>query len=104
MNNLEFIKVENMQTVGGNDNPNQLLIHDYQNSNVLFQSYNSRIAILNFKNHSLKVDNKLWDYSTTTSRYFKQALERWGFSNVATMNHDKKEEYFKENKCFSELN
>lgn len=104
MNNLEFIKVENMQTVGGNDSPTQLLIHDYQNENVMFQSYNSRIAILNFKNHSLKVDNKLWDYSTTTSRYFKQALERWGFSNVATMNHDKKEEYFKENKCFSELN
>ena len=104
MLSLEFVKVENMQTVSGNDSPTQLLIHDYQNENVMFQSYNSRIAILNFKNNSLKVDNKLWDYSTTTSRYFKQALERWGFSNVATMNHDKKEEYFKENKCFSELN
>ena len=104
MLNLEYIKVENMQTVSGNDNPTQLLIHDFHNENVLFQSYNSKIAIIDFKNHSLKVDKQLWDYSTTTSRYFKQALERWGFSNVANMNHDKKEEYFKENKCFLELN
>lgn len=104
MNNLEFIKVENMQTVGGNDSPTQLLIHDYQNENVMFQSYNSRIAILNFKNHSLKVDKQLWDYSNTTSRYFKQALNRWGFGNIANMNHNQKEEYFKDNNCFSELN
>ena len=104
MNNLEFIKVENMQTVGGNDTPNQLLIHDYNNDNVLFQSYNSRIAILDFKNHALKVDQQAWDYSNTTSRYFKQALDRWGFGNVAKMNHNQKEEYFKNNNCFSELN
>lgn len=104
MLNLEYIKVENLQTVSGNDNPNQLLIHDYQNSNVMFQSYNSRIAILNFKNHTLKVDKELWDYSTTTSRYFKQVLDRWGFADVAKMNHNEKEKYFKENNCFSELN
>lgn len=104
MNNLEFIKVENMQTVGGNDNPNQLLIHDYHNSNVMFQSYKSRIAIIDFKNHALKVDSKLWDYSNTTSRYFRQALDRWGFGDVANMNHEEKEKYFKDNKCFSELN
>ena len=93
-----------MQTVSGNYSPTQLLIHDYQNNNVMFQSYNSRIAILNFKNHTLKVDKQLWDYSTTTSRYFNNVLDRWGFSELATMNHDKKEQYFKENKCFSELN
>lgn len=104
MNNLEFIKVENMQTVGGNDNPKQLLIHDYNNSNVMFQSYNTRIAILDFKNHALKVDKGLWDCSNTTSRYFRQALDRWGFRDVAKMNHNEKEQYFKENKCFSELN
>lgn len=104
MLSLEFIKVENMQTVSGNDSPTQLLIHDYQNGNVMFQSYNSRIAILDFKNHALKVDNKLWDYSNTTSRYFNQVLNRWGFSNVAKMNHEQKEKYFKDNKYFSELN
>lgn len=104
MLSLEFVKVENMQTVSGNDSPTQLLIHDYQNENVMFQSYNSRIAILDFKNHALKVDKQLWDYSTTTSRYFKQALERWGFSELAQMNHEQKEKYFEENKCFSELN
>lgn len=104
MLSLEYIKVENMQTVSGNDSPTQLLIHDYQNNNVMFQSYNSRIAILDFKNHALKVDKQLWDYSTTTSRYFNKALDRWGFSNVANMNHEEKEKYFKNNKCFSELN
>lgn len=104
MLSLEFVKVENMQTVSGNDSPTQLLIHDYQNENVMFQSYNSRIAILDFKNHALKVDKQLWDYSTTTSRYFNQVLNRWGFSDVAKMNHDKEEQYFKNNNCFSELN
>ena len=104
MLSLEFIKVENMQTVSGNDSPTQLLVHDYQSGNVMFQSYNSRIAILDFKNHALKVDKQLWDYSNTTSRYFNKALDRWGFSNVANMNHEEKEKYFKENKCFSELN
>lgn len=104
MNNLEFIKVENMQTVGGNDSPTQLLIYDYQSGNAMFQSYNARIAILDFKNQSLKVDKQTWDYSTTTSRYFKQALERWGFLELAQMNHEQKEKYFEENNCFSELN
>lgn len=104
MLNLEYIKVENMQTVSGNDNPTQLLIHDYQNENVLFQSYNSKIAIIDFKNHSLKVDNQLWDYSNTTSRYFNNVLDRWGFTELSKMNHEEKEKYFKNNKCFSELN
>lgn len=104
MLSLEYIKVENMQTVSGNDSPTQLLIHDYQNNNVMFQSYNSRIAILDFKNHALKVDKQLWDYSNTTSRYFNNVLDRWGFTELSKMNHEEKEKYFKNNKCFSELN
>lgn len=104
MLNLEYIKVENMQTVSGNDSPTQLLIHDYQSGNVMFQSYDSIIAILDFKNDSLKVDKQTWDYSTTTSRYFNKVLDRWGFSELAKMNHEEKEKYFKENNCFSELN
>ena len=45
---------------------NQFIIED--ENKIIFQSYESTIAIYNRKTHSLTL-GKNWDYSTTTSKY-----------------------------------
>jgi len=58
--------VSNMQNSRGNINANQFIIRwkDY----ALFQSYNSPIALIDYKNNTTYIF-KDWDYSTTTGRY-----------------------------------
>lgn len=57
-------KVENMQSSNNNDIPNQFIIkgEDF----VLFQSYNSPIALIKSGKTYLF---KNWDYSVTTGKY-----------------------------------
>ncbi len=60
-----MVKVENMQSVNGNDIPNQFIITD---GNVIyFQSYNTVIAKKEGGNITLDKDG--WDYSRTTGKY-----------------------------------
>lgn len=59
------MKVSNMTSRNGNDVPNQFLIED----GVIqyFQSYSSIIA--KRVNGELFLDERYWDYSSTTSKY-----------------------------------
>lgn len=59
-----FSHARNMVSNGGNDVPNQIIIH-FQNGS-LFKSYGSIIAI-KYNNKVYLTDH--WDYSTTTGRY-----------------------------------
>lgn len=62
--------VSNMRSLKGNAVPNQYVIHT--NGDVIFQSYNSTIAIVHNGCVTLGCD---WDYSRTTMKYLKIFLE-----------------------------
>ena len=62
--------VSNMRSLKGNPVPNQYIIHT--NGDVIFQSYNSTIAIVSDGKITLGCD---WDYSRTTMNYLKMFLE-----------------------------
>lgn len=62
--------VSNMRSLKGNAVPNQYVIND--GGDVIFQSYNSTIAIISGDNVILGCD---WDYSRTTMKYLKMFLE-----------------------------
>lgn len=66
------MKIENFESNRGNKVANQLIIHD-DNGNVIFQSYNSVIAIKD-GNGNITLDEKYWDYSATTGNYRNQFL------------------------------
>lgn len=69
-----FRSVESITSNSGNDVPNQFIIHFEKG--IVFQSYNSIIAVLhNIKGAYLGKD---WNYSCTTSKY------RNGFLNENT--------------------
>jgi len=76
------MKVTNMTNNKGNKIANQFIVYD-DNNNKYFQSYNSTIVkISNFiKNSdglplsSISLDEKYWNYSTTTSKYRNIFLE-----------------------------
>lgn len=59
------MKVENKTSNNGNSVPNQFIITE--GSTRIFQSYNSVIARVDFDGVTL--DEKYWDYSTTTGKY-----------------------------------
>ena len=68
MNNKlgNFVKINNMRGNNGKEIVNQFEITT--DKGVVFQSYNSIIAVI-FKNGSVLLDEKYWDYSQTTSTY-----------------------------------
>ena len=76
------MKVTNMTSNKGNKIANQFIIYD-DNDNKYFQSYNSIIVKIDnfFKNSdglplsSISLDEKYWNYSTTTSKYRNIFLE-----------------------------
>jgi len=66
------MKVENLESNRGNKVANQFMIHD-DNGNVIFQSYDSVIAIKD-ESGNITLDEKYWNYSATTSKYRNQFL------------------------------
>tara|TARA_Y100000401_G_scaffold116250_1_gene121547 strand:- start:337 stop:612 length:276 start_codon:yes stop_codon:yes gene_type:complete len=60
-------KVKNMLSNNGNKIPNQFIINT--TNKKIFQSYNTIIAIIDYKNNKTYLDCNKWDYSTTTSKY-----------------------------------
>jgi len=70
-----MLKVENMISSRGNTVANQFII--YANDGKYFQSYDSIIAFIpngNYKpeligDYRAKLDEKYWNYSTTTGKY-----------------------------------
>lgn len=91
-NILENIpKVENMQSSSNNDVPNQFIIKG--KGWVLFQSYNSPIALIiydGFMGNGKTYVFKDWDYSVTTGKYRNQFL---GETKRDTFNKLKSGEY-----------
>jgi len=61
------MKVENMKTSNGNAVVNQFIIRDDE-GNVFFQSYDSIIAKID-KFSNVTLDERYWDYSSTTGKY-----------------------------------
>jgi len=68
------MKTENMTSTNGNKVANQFIITD-DNGNEFFQSYRSIIVKKNsnydkaFSMNRIELDQKYWNYSTTTGRY-----------------------------------
>lgn len=96
------LKVNNIISAKGNSIANQFEIRDYKNGVSYFQSYETIIAKI--KDGKVSVDRQSWDYSRTTSKYLNVFLDDFNYSEIAEMNHNQKEQYFKENNCFEELN
>jgi len=73
------MRVYNITNNNGNKVPNQFIITD--KSKEIFQSYNSIIAIKEYKkgvngeyDYKTTLDEYYWDYSVTTGRYRNQFL------------------------------
>jgi len=64
------MKTENMTSTNGNKVANQFIIND-DNGNEYFQSYKSTIVKKDYEGEFVKIflDQKYWNYSTTTGRY-----------------------------------
>jgi len=60
-------KVRNIYSSSGNKIANQFIIDT--NNKEIFQSYNTIIAIKNYKNGKTYLDKNSWNYSNTTSKY-----------------------------------
>lgn len=60
-------KVKNMLSNSGNKIANQFVINT--RNKEIFQSYNTIIAIIDYKNNKTYLDRNSWNYSNTTSKY-----------------------------------
>ncbi len=66
------MKIENMVSSSGNKVANQFILKGYIHNGVegvAFQSYDSIIAFESYKDGSVVLDEKYWDYSKTTGKY-----------------------------------
>ena len=75
------MKVRNMKNNNGNTVPNQFIIEDGQK--VTFQSYNSTIATIDYKNAIIYIGCD-WDYSRTTNKYRNMFFNEFGFYEIAS--------------------
>lgn len=66
--NFLRISVEQMINDRGNGAMNQFVIRDYDHNTVMFQSYDSLIAVVNFTNRKVHIGSD-WDYSVTTGKH-----------------------------------
>ena len=71
------MKVENMTSNKGNKIANQFIIYD--DDKVYFQSYNTKIAMI--QDHYIELDAKYWNYSKTTSKYLNEFFKL--FMNIS---------------------
>ena len=61
------MKISNFTSNNGNKIANQFLITE--KNKETFQSYDSIIAVKNYKTQKTYLDKYFWDYSTTTGKY-----------------------------------
>lgn len=74
--------VENMRSPRtGNKVANQFIITD--GAHVVFQSYDSTIAEIDFDNRIISIGED-WDYSVTTNKYRNAFFDDMGFSDLAS--------------------
>lgn len=69
---LQQVKVENMSSSRGREVPNQFIITT--DDGRFFQSYKSIIAYRPYRSGKTILDEKYWDYSTTTGKYRNEFL------------------------------
>ena len=69
-------------------NKNQFIINDEKNRQVIFQSYDSTIAIYDRNTQTLKL-GEAWDYSKTTLRHLYLFIEDVTFFNLPEKNRKK---------------
>lgn len=62
------VSVEQMINERGNGAMNQFVIRDYNNNIMMFQSYDSLIAVVDFINSKIYLGSD-WDYSVTTGKH-----------------------------------
>lgn len=84
------MKVENLKNDSGKPVLNQFVIN--VPGKQIFQSYDSRIVILDYRENGTKVylDKNYWDYSKTTGKYRNMFL---GETKKETMKKIKSGEY-----------
>ena len=64
----KYLTVENIVSDSGNSIANQFVLNDYNNSKIVFQSYNSMIIEIDRLNKVVTVGED-YDYSVTTGKY-----------------------------------
>lgn len=78
------MRVQNMTSnASGRKVPNQFVIRDDATSRTTFQSYDSMIATIDYRNNTITLGED-WDYSRTTGRYRNQFFDEQGFSGLAS--------------------
>lgn len=75
------MKVRNMTSAKGNKIANQFIIEHGQK--VTFQSYDSTIATIDYKNAIIYIGCN-WDYSQTTNKYRNMFFNEYGFYEIAS--------------------
>jgi len=66
------MKVENFTSASGNKVANQFIITTKRK--IIFQSYDSIIAMRSLNTNKITLDKNYWDYSVTTGKYRRQFL------------------------------
>ena len=64
-----MIKARNIISPNGNPITNQFIIDDVKGEKEIFQSYDSIIAVKDYKKGKVMLDDYYWNYSRTTSKY-----------------------------------
>ena len=74
------IKASNIINQNGNPATNQIEIIVYDKDIYLniFQSYNDIISIMDYNNKCLKIDNKAYEHSTTTTKHLNIWIDSHG--------------------------
>ena len=71
--------ITNLINERGNSTANQFVI--VENGTITFQSYNSKIAVIDAKNN-VSLSYNMWDYSRTTMKYLCQFLRQNGWHEI----------------------
>lgn len=66
------MQVKNMKSPNGNKVANQFTIEN--GDKIYFQSYQSIIALKDFKKGVIYLDSYFWNYSNTTAKYRREFL------------------------------
>lgn len=71
--------VTNLINERGNATANQFVI--VENGTITFQSYSTKIAVIDAKNN-VSLNYNMWDYSRTTMKYLCQFLRQNGWHEI----------------------
>lgn len=78
------MKVRNMRSNNGNKIANQFIIEDEENNKQYFQSYNSTIVCIDYKNKVITIGRD-YNYSTTTGKYRNKFFSDNYFDKINTL-------------------